>query len=142
MNAWVRSMTYCDHAIAKMLAFFPKGKELRFGRTPVPFMMESGNMENVMVMVPTVFCSQKQRSMQGSTAVDGKMGGSMYVFELLHAHCDTCMYTVIYLLSFFREMGCTSTITRPFMRGTGVKASGVAGEGCTMRVEISMRESG
>lgn len=40
-------------------------------------------MENAMDMVPTVCFSQKQRSMQRSTAVDGKMEKSMYVFDML-----------------------------------------------------------
>lgn len=57
--------------------FFLQGMELRFGRSPVPFIMASGNLENVMDMVPTVCYSQKQRNMQRSTVVDGKMERSM-----------------------------------------------------------------
>ena len=56
---------------------FLQGMELRFGRSPVPFIMASGNMENVMDMVPTACYSQKQRNMQRSTLVDGKMERSM-----------------------------------------------------------------
>lgn len=49
----------------------------------MPFTMESGKTENAMDMVPTVYFSQKQRSMKRSTAVDGKMEKSMYVFDML-----------------------------------------------------------
>lgn len=47
--------------------------------------------------------------------------------------------TVFYLL---RAMGPTSIIAQQFTKGSGVRTIGVAGEGCTMRVGISMRESG
>ncbi len=53
----------------------------------MPFMMESGNMESVMDMVPTVCDSQRQRSMQGSTVVDGKKERNMYVFDILSYIC-------------------------------------------------------
>lgn len=42
---------------------FLQGREFRCGRNLVLFMMESGNLENVMDMVPMVCCSQNQRSM-------------------------------------------------------------------------------
>lgn len=78
-----------------LLIIFFKGRELRFGRSLVPFIMESGNLENVMDMVPTVCYSQKQRSMQGSTVVDGKMERSMYVFDiLLYLHTLTHVCTL------------------------------------------------
>lgn len=41
-----------------------------------------------------------------------------------------------------RAMEHTSTITQPSMRGSGARTKEVAGEGCTMRVEKSMKESG
>lgn len=76
-------MTY--NACWVMLHYSFKGRELRFGRSLLPFMMESGSLENVMDMVPTVCCSQDQMSTPQSTVVDGKMERSMYVFEsVLH----------------------------------------------------------
>lgn len=42
----------------------------------------------------------------------------------------------------FRGMEHTSTVTRLFMRGSGVKTSGMAGDECTMITEKYMRESG
>lgn len=62
-------------------SLFFKGRGLRFGGSLVPFMMESGNMENVMDMVPTACCSQTQRSTQRNTAVNGRMEKSMYVLD-------------------------------------------------------------
>lgn len=59
-----------------------KERELRFGRSLVPSIMESGNSENVMDMVPTVYYSQEQESMKGGTAEDGKMERSMYVSDI------------------------------------------------------------
>ena len=41
-----------------------------------------------------------------------------------------------------RGMGHTSTITQQSMKGSGVGTVGMAGEECTMKMEISMRESG
>lgn len=113
----------------------------------MPFIMESGNVENVTDMVPTVCYSQKQRSMQGSTVVAGKMERSMYVFDiLLNMHTETRVCTLfdMFCILFYllRGMGRTSTTAQQFMRGSGVRTIGVAGEGCTTRVEISMRESG
>lgn len=57
---------------------------------------------------------------------------------------NTCMHTDTFCTIFylFRAMGPTSTIAQQFMKGSGVRTIGVAGEGCTMRVEISTRESG
>lgn len=56
----------------------------------------------------------------------------------MYVHSDIfCM-----LLYVFRGMGRTSTITQQFMRGNGARTIGVAGEGSTMRMEISMKESG
>ena len=64
-----------------------KERELRFGRRMVPFIMESGNLENMMDMVPTVYHSRERRSMQRSTAEVGKMERKMYVLDLLpHVH--------------------------------------------------------
>lgn len=88
-------MTYFGHTKIKikcLLIIVFKGKELRSGRSLVPSITESGNLENVMGTAPSVCCTQKLRSMQGSTAVDGKMERSMYVFDI-RAHCNTCMYT-------------------------------------------------
>lgn len=39
-------------------------------------------------------------------------------------------------------MGHTSTTAQEFMKGSGVRTVGVAGEGCTLRTETSMKESG
>lgn len=127
--------------------YFFKGREPKFGRSLVPFIMESGNVENVTDMVPTVCYSQKQRSTLGSTVVDGKMERSMYVLDILlnmHTVTRVCTLSDIFciLLHVLRGMGCTSTTAQQFMRGSGVRTIGVAGEGCTTRMEISMRESG
>lgn len=62
-----------------MLINLFKERELRFGESVVPFIMESGNLENVMDMVPTAYYSQEKRNTKGSTVEDGKMGRSMYV---------------------------------------------------------------
>lgn len=72
----------------------------------MPFIMESGNLENVMDMAPTVYYSQKQRSMYGSTVVDGKMERSMYVSDtLLYTHCNKMyVHPVIYFVSLFLSL--------------------------------------
>lgn len=95
--------------LTKMFSYnFLKGRGLMFGRNLVPFIMVSGNMANVMDMVPTVCYFQKQSSMQRSTVVDGKMEKSMYVFDFsaIHAHRNTCLYTLlIYFAPFSISLG-------------------------------------
>lgn len=65
---------YCPHAKLKCLVIhLIKEKELKFGRRMVPFMMGTGNLENVTDMATTAFYSQKPMSTQDCTVVDGKM---------------------------------------------------------------------
>lgn len=72
---------------ACLFIYFYKAREIRLGRSLVPFIMESGNSENVTGMVPTAFYSQNQRSMWRSTVVNGQMERSMYVSAIMfHMH--------------------------------------------------------
>lgn len=101
-------------------------------------------MENVMVMGPTVCKSLHQRSTKGSTVVNGKMERSMYALCIIFIlDCKTHARIVIYIyLDLFRDMGHTSTTAWQSMRGSGKRTNGVDGEGCTMKMETSMRGSG
>ncbi|XP_056874606.1 MORN repeat-containing protein 3 isoform X2 [Takifugu flavidus] len=62
----------------KHVLYFFKGGGLRCGINLEPFTVESGNMGDLTDTGPTACCSKKQRCMQRSTVVNGKMEESTY----------------------------------------------------------------
>lgn len=81
-----------------------KERGYRFGRHAAPFTMETGSMENVMDMVPTVYSFQGQSSMKGSTVGDGRMEKSMYVCGKLPCTITKQNYTLSYVLFHFLSL--------------------------------------
>lgn len=104
-------------------------------------MTASGNLENRTDTAPTVCFNKNLRTIQRSTAANGKAGRNMYSMLFYIISIMLLSYTDIYF-SVFREMENTSTMMYPPMKGSGVRTNEAAVEGCTLRMETSMRESG